>query len=132
MNHTIADDLDQMATMRADADPLIEYLRYSSHVHAGAKGDMNFSLSDFRKYIEGLPKAQRSLCIVVSDWASIASCTQIREPVDPNKPKWLLYEELAAYLLNRMPKEFHGGSNRSDLRMALLTIPGQTQEGYAD
>jgi hypothetical protein len=29
-----------------------------------------------------------------------------QEPVDPNKPKWLSYEELAAYLLNRMAKEF--------------------------
>ena len=29
-----------------------------------------------------------------------------QEPADPNKPKWLSYEELAAYLLNRMRKEF--------------------------
>jgi hypothetical protein len=29
-----------------------------------------------------------------------------QEPVDPNKPKWLSYEELAPYLLNRMRKEF--------------------------
>jgi hypothetical protein len=29
-----------------------------------------------------------------------------QEPVDPNKPKWLSYEELATYLLNRMAKEF--------------------------
>ena len=29
-----------------------------------------------------------------------------QEPVDPDKPKWLSYEELATYLLNRMRKEF--------------------------
>jgi hypothetical protein len=29
-----------------------------------------------------------------------------QEPVDPNKPVWLSYEELATYLLNRMAKEF--------------------------
>jgi len=29
-----------------------------------------------------------------------------QEPVEPNKPKWLSYEELATYLLNRMAKEF--------------------------
>jgi hypothetical protein len=29
-----------------------------------------------------------------------------REPIDPDKPKWLSYEELAACLLNRLAKEF--------------------------
>lgn len=29
-----------------------------------------------------------------------------QEPIDPDKPKWLSYEELAAYLLNRLAKEF--------------------------
>src|ERR1700682_6380233 len=29
-----------------------------------------------------------------------------QEPIDPEKPRWLSYEELAAYLLNRMAHEF--------------------------
>jgi hypothetical protein len=29
-----------------------------------------------------------------------------QEPVDPNEPKWLSYEKLAAYLIDRMRKEF--------------------------
>jgi hypothetical protein len=29
-----------------------------------------------------------------------------QEPNDPEKPQWLSYEELAAYLLNRLAKEF--------------------------
>ena len=42
--------------MRADADPMGEYLCYMDDVHGGAIGDMGFTLEDFRRYIAGLRK----------------------------------------------------------------------------
>jgi hypothetical protein len=37
--------------MPVDADPFTEYLSYLSHVHAGAVGDMGFTLDEEKSYL---------------------------------------------------------------------------------
>jgi hypothetical protein len=61
-----------------------------------------------------------------------------QEPIDPEKPRWLSYEELAAYLLNRMAHEFGfqsvegkqkiQGKNRSGTRFE-IDAKGITEGG---
>lgn len=58
--YTIANDLDRDGEMSADADPFWEYVNYANRVEKGAIADMGFTLDDFKRYIEGLPKERRS------------------------------------------------------------------------
>jgi len=51
---TISRDLDPDGDIRADADPVAEYLTYLADVRGGAVGDMGFTLEDFKAYIAGL------------------------------------------------------------------------------
>ena len=56
MKYSIADYYDPDGDISANTGPMTEYLAYLSHVHAGAVGDMKFTLDDFRRYIGGLRK----------------------------------------------------------------------------
>jgi hypothetical protein len=56
MEYSIADDYDADGDISANTSPMTEYLSYVSHVHAGAVGDMGFTLENFKRYIAGLRK----------------------------------------------------------------------------